>query len=168
MSGVPQGTVIGPLLFLIYIADIGDNIEAKIKVYVDDTKLKRAIKSESDIESLQNYLETMYSWADSNNMIFNESKFQVKRYGKNHDIKDDTLYFTDKMDNIIERFDKVKYLGVILNDEGNFKDHIEKALRKARKKLGWILRSFKSRNKWFMKHLFKTLVIPHIDYWSQL
>ena len=62
----------------------------------------------------------------------------------------------------------MKDLGVILNDEGNFKDHIEKALRKARQKLGWILRSFKSRNKWFMKHLFKTLVIPHIDYCSQL
>ena len=102
MSVVPQGTVIGPLLFLIYIANIGDNIEAKIKVYVDDTKLKRAIKSESDVESQQNDLETMNSWADSNNMKFNESKFQVKRYGKNHDIKDDTLYFTDKMDNIIE------------------------------------------------------------------
>ena len=124
MSGVPQGTVIGPLLFLIYIADIGENIEAKIKVYVDDTKLKKPIKSESDVESLQKDLETMYSWAENNNMKFNGNKFQLMRYGNDDSIKDDTIYFTENMENIIERFDKVKDLGVIMNDEANFKDHI--------------------------------------------
>ena len=85
----------------------------------------------------------------------------VMRYGNNETIKDDTLYFTENMEYIIERFDKVKDLGIIMNDEANFKDHLEKALTKARQKLGWILRTFKSRNRWLMRHLFKTLVIPH-------
>ena len=72
------------------------------------------------------------------------------------------------MDNIIERSETLKDLGVILNDEGNFKDHIEKSLGKARQKMGWILRTFNTRNKWIMRHLFKTLVIPYLDCCSQL
>ena len=168
ISGVPQGTVLGPLLFLIYIADIGENVEAKVKVYVDDTKAKKAIKSEDDVESLQADLDTMYTWAKENNMEFNGTKFQVMRYGKNSEIKENTTYFTDDMKDVIERFEKLKDLGVIMNDQANFADHLEKALKKARQKLGWILRTFFSRNTWFMKHMFKTLVMPHIDYCSQL
>ena len=47
------------------------------------------------------------------------------RYGNDDTMKDDTIYFTENMENITERFDKVKDLGVIMNDEANFKDHIE-------------------------------------------
>ena len=75
ISGVPKGTVLGPLLFLIYIADIGEHVKSKIKVYVDDTKLKKAIKTEHDVEGLQEDLEVLYSWAGDNNMQFNGTKF---------------------------------------------------------------------------------------------
>ena len=75
----------------------------------------------------------MYSWAENNNMKFNGNKFQLMRYGNDDSIKDDTIYFTENMENIIERFDKVKDLGVIMNDEANFKDHIKKPLQKADK-----------------------------------
>ena len=72
------------------------------------------------------------------------------------------------MSEVIDSFKHVKDLGVIMNNKATFSDHIEKALRKARQKLGWILRTFNSRNKWFMRHMFKSLLIPHIDYCSQL
>ena len=72
------------------------------------------------------------------------------------------------MSEVIDPFETIKYLGVIMNNKATFTDHIEKALKKARQKLGWILRTFNSRNKWFMRHMFKSLVIPHIDYCSQL
>ena len=72
------------------------------------------------------------------------------------------------MSNIIDQCEKVKDLGVIMNDQATVKDHIEKALSKARQKMGWILRTFRTRNKWFMKHMFKNLVLSHIDYCSQL
>ena len=168
ISGIPQGTVLGPLLFLIYISDIGENVEAKLKIYVDDTKAKKTIHNEDDVESLQKDLDAMYLWAENNNLKFNGTKFQIMRYGTNQEIKDDTIYFTDEMNEPIERFEKLKDLGVIMNDEANFKDHLEKTNNKARQKTGWILRTFFCRNTWFMKHMLKTLVMPHIDFCSQL
>ena len=72
------------------------------------------------------------------------------------------------MSNVIEEYETVKDLGVIMNNKATFTDHIEKAVQKARQKMGWILRTFKSKRKWFMRHMFKSLVISHLDYCSQL
>ena len=103
ISGVSQGTVLGPILFLIYISDIGENKSAMKKIYVDDTKVKKAIRSEEDVESLQLDLNKLYDWAKSNNMVFNGTKFQVVRYGNNEQLKEETLYFTKDTSEIIER-----------------------------------------------------------------
>ena len=59
-------------------------------------------------------------------------------------------------------------LGVILSEEANFRAHIEHVEKKVRRKIGWVLRTFYSRNVYFMKTMFKTLIVPHIDYCSQL
>ena len=166
-SGVPQGTVLGALLFLIYISDIGEKVKAIKKIYVDDTKVKKAIQKEEDVEDLQEDLERMYDWARSNNMFFNGTKFQVVRYGPNEDLKNNTSYFTDA-DEIVDRFESLRDLGVILNDKANFEDHVEHVTKKVRQKIGWVLRTFYCRRTDFMKTIFKTLIVPHVDYCSQL
>ena len=84
------------------------------------------------------------------------------------DMKEDTLYFTDNYENIIERYSSLRDLGVILSEDGKFKLHIEKVATKVRQKIGWILRSFFTRNANHLKQLWKTLVQCHIDYCSQL
>ena len=167
-SGVPEGTVLGPLLFLIYISDIGENITSSKKVYVDDTKLIKPVKNESDVEDMQKELDILYEWAEENNMKFNGKKFQVVRYGKDENLKNETLYFTENTENIVERQEVVRDLGVMMSDDGSFKDQIEKVAKKVRQKTGWVLRTFYSRNTLLMKTLFKTLVVPHIDYCLQL
>ena len=101
-------------------------------------------------------------------MEFNTTKFQLLRYGKNVNLKENTCYFTGKMKSVIEQVSSCKDLGVIMEDTGEFDQQIEKACSKARQKASWILRTFYSRNPNFLRHMFNTLVQPHLDYCSQL
>ena len=90
------------------------------------------------------------------------------RYGPDEDIKQNTLYFTENTEQIIERCSTVRDLGVILSETGKFEDHTVKVAKKVRQKVGWILRSFYTRRTDVLRHLWKTLVQCHIDYCSQL
>ena len=90
------------------------------------------------------------------------------RYGSNEDLKRETLYFTDNMEDVITEFENLKDLGVHMNNSANWSTHVTYVAKKSRQKSGWILRSFHNRKTHFMKHMFKTLVTPHIDYSSQL
>ena len=167
-SGSIEGSVLGPVLFLMFIQDISEDMTVNTKVFVDDTKLKEKILGEEDVIKVQENLDTLYKWQENNNMQFNGTKFQVLRYGLNEDVKNDTIYFTDNMENIIERFSSVKDLGMILSDDARFEEHIEKVSKTVRQKVGWITRTFFTRNTDHMKHLWKTLVQCHIDYCSQI
>ena len=83
VSGVPQGTVLGPVLFLLHIADIASNESAGTTTssYVDDTRVQRSIiDTDQDCRDLQEDLATIYSWADRVNMTFNSEKFECDRY----------------------------------------------------------------------------------------
>ena len=167
-SGIPQGSVLGPILFLIYISDIGKDLLASTLVYVDDAKVKQKIKTENDVENLQNELIKLDNWCSTNNMVFNKKKFQVIRYGQDESLKSNTTYFSGNYDETIERFESLRDLGVQLSEDGTFSQHIENVCKKARQKGGWILRTFFCRNINFMKQMFNVLVQPHIDYCSQL
>ena len=167
-SGVPQGSVIGPLLFLILIGDIDSNITSGfISSFADDTRLSKGISGVMDASSLQTELETVYQWADDNNMLFNNKKFEVLRYGP-----DDTLKFTTSYTapdgSIISDKHHVRDLGVTMSDDGSFKEHISVMCQSARNMCSWILRTFQSRSPELMLTMWKSLVLPILDYCSQL
>jgi hypothetical protein len=168
VSGVPQGSVLGPLLFLIFIGDISEGVSAVILIYVDDSKVHKNVKNEEDVLSLQEDLDRIYHWEKSNNMKFNGGKFLIVRYGRNTSLKENTLYFTSEMEDIINQVDHCKDLGIIMQDDATFALQIEKVCRKVKQKCGWILRTFYNRSSHFMKHMFNTLAQPHADYCSQL
>ena len=168
ISGIPQGSVLGPILFLIYISDIGEELNVKALVYVDDTKVKQKVNTEEDVEELQQELEKLDKWANANNMKFNGKKFQVVRYGPNEELKNNTEYFAGNYEEVIERFNSIRDLGVQMSDDASFNEQIEKVCKKSRQKSGWIFRTFYCRRPDFLKQMFKTLVQPHIDYCSQL
>ena len=77
ISGVPQGTVLAAVLFVIMISDIDENIKKSIvRSFADDTRVNKMINSLEDIEEMQKDLENIYEWAEKNKMVFNEDKFE--------------------------------------------------------------------------------------------
>ena len=97
-SGIPQGSLLGPPLFLIHISDINyETADTTLSCFADDTIILLGIKDEEDTQMLQNDLHKLYNWEDTNNMKFNENKFELLLYGlllygKGQEIKSATTY----------------------------------------------------------------------------
>ena len=71
MSGVPQGSVVGPILFLIYINDLEDDMSSKELKFADDTKVFRRVTNDTDKQSLQYDLDKLVKWSEKWQMLFN-------------------------------------------------------------------------------------------------
>ena len=168
-SGVPQGTVLGPLLFLLKIDSLSDlTIESVVGMFADDTRVTKHVKTDEDMESLQEDLEILYKWQEDNNMKFNSTKFENLSYGKNEDLKNNTNFLTPNAENIIEGKESLRDLGIIMNYKADFTDHINHVCAKVNQKSGWIMRTFIRRDEYFLKFMWKTNMQGHIDYCSQL
>ena len=86
---------------LFLLIDIDSNITSKILSFADDTRVSRGVSSIADVYQLQTDLSQIYNWQEQNNMLFNEKKFELVRYGKDQDIKN-TSYYTGPNGNTIE------------------------------------------------------------------
>ena len=84
MSGVPQGSVLGPLLFVIYINDLPDKIVNVTKLFADDSKIISSIKGEMDFNKLQNDLYSVGEWCRTWGMRLNVEKCKVMHFGKSN------------------------------------------------------------------------------------
>ena len=174
-SSVPQGSILGPLLFLIFIGDLGNNLPEEstttVRKYVDDTKCLRGNKTREDVENFQSDLFLIYEWEAVNRLPFNGTKFQNIKITVDQEEKElstSTLLFTPNYMDPIQELDVVKDLGVLIDSNGDFRSQRLKAQRKTMSKCSWILRTFKSRDPGLLKSLWQSLAQPHQDYASQL
>ena len=168
LSGVPQGSVLGPLLFLVMMKDIDeDTIHAIIKSFADDTRAMLGIQSKNDMVNLQTDLNTIYEWAELNNLQFNDLKFELMQYGDNEGLKDSHQYLSSSQVPL-EASETVKDLGVLMSHDFSFRPHIDTIIEDAKSRAAWVLRTFKSRNPSAMLTLWKSMVLPKLEYCSQL
>ena len=138
-SGVPQGSVLGPLIFLFLIGDIDKDVnEAFLSSFADDTRIGRQIGSPNDSELLQKDLCAVYNWTHDNNMELNASKFECLRYGTNSDLQQSP--YKSNTGCTIEERDHLKDLGVTMSRDGTFKKHIQTTVTTAQNQCSWILR----------------------------
>ena len=100
-------------------------------------------------------------------MEFNNSTFEALRYGNNTELKSNTHYLSSAGTPIVIK-SKLRDLGVIMNDDSTFKDNLIKITESAKQQSTWILRTFKSRDKTVMLTLWKSLILPILEYCSQL
>ncbi|GAB1603590.1 hypothetical protein Ahia01_000640300, partial [Argonauta hians] len=161
-SGVPQGTVLGPLLFIIYINDITNSVEhSNIAIFADDSKLWRTIDGAADRDLLQRDLSSVNQWAIENSMVLNEQKFELLHFGKteipNH-------VYTLPSGITLSPSHSVRDLGVTVDRNLTWTEHIGKKVNTARKTCAWLLRVFHSRDRHTITLLFTTYARPHLDY----
>lgn len=167
-SGVPKRSVLGPLLFLINLFDINEHVQhSSVVSFADDTRVIKEVSSEADSDLLQNDLEALYRWTEQNNMSFNNNKFEHLMYSTVHNTNYVYTYKANDGSDI-ETKQAVRDLGVTLSCDGTFTIHINNVTKKARSQSGWILRTFQTRNTLPMLTLYKSLVVPLLEYCCQL
>jgi hypothetical protein len=165
-SGVPQGTVLGPILFILYINDITKVIKnSYIKIFADDSKLIKAIKSLSDRDLMQMDLQSVITWASDNKMELNKLKFQLLQHGRKNELK---LPYKIDENNKVEKSDKVKDLGVTMSEDISFNKHITNIVNDGKRTGGWTLRLINSRDPETVLLIYKTYVRPKLEYASPL
>ena len=168
LSGVPQGTVLGPLLFLIMIADINKDIsESNLISFADDTRIYTKILDVSDCNLLQQDLNHIYDWATTNNMFFNAQKFHYITFSSKESSCLSNVYINPEL-NIINPSSEVLDLGVYMSSNCTFDFHVSCVYKRCSNLSGWILRTFSTRETRTMMTLFKSLVLSRLDYASQL
>ena len=160
-SGVPQGSVLGPSLFLLYINDLPEGIKSKIRLFADDTMCSKTIMKKKDEQVLQEDLRSLTTWEEKWSMEFHPQKCSTLRVSRK---KDKTAPAYELHGQNIENVSTTKYLGVNIQDNMQWESHIDSITKKASKTLGFIRRNLKIGNKKTKETAYKALVRPLLEY----
>ena len=155
LSGVPQGSVLGPILFLIYINDLEDDISSKVLTFADDTKVFRKVTNDTDKQSLIKWLE---KWQ----MLLNFGKCKCIHIG--HGNMDEEYKMGDA---VLGRTTKEKDLGVTFSAEMKVSEQCGIAASKGNQILGLIMRIITYKDKHLIVPLYKAIVRPRLEYCIQ-
>ena len=142
-SGVPQGSVLGQLLFLLYINDFPENIQSQVRLFADDTAVYLTVRSKNDTSILQDDLNTSQERERTWDMEFNPSKCQVLHISRARQPIHSQYTLHGE---ILESVDSARYLGVSISKDLTWNSHIKDIASKANQTLGFIKRNVKTKN----------------------
>ncbi len=164
--GVPQGSILGPLMFIIYINDLEELLDdSLLSLYADDTALYASSSSHIDLMlKLRVEVESVSEWLKANRLTANVAKTKYVIYGSHHNLRDSYDYNLDINGEKIERVHSMEYLGVTLDDKLSFDEHITTVHSKAVTKLGLIRKSRHFLDQSTAPLLYQTLLIPQLNY----
>ena len=164
--GVPQGSILSPLLFILYINDLSDYLlDSSVSLYADDTALYTT--AESQVEIMLNFrveLSIVSEWLKANRLSLNADKTKYMVFGSKNLLTTKPDLNLTVGDKSIERVSSTKYLGVILAEHLSFDEHVSFVHKKASKKLGISYKSKDYLDRSTKILLYKSLIVPHIDY----
>ena len=162
LSGVPQGSVLGPILFLVYIDDLEEGVTGNILKFADDTKLFRKTKEIGDKQKLQNDIDKLVRWSEKWQMLFNFGKCKCLHTGPGNTGKNYEMGGT-----ILSKPVKEKDLGVSMNANMKVSEQCRIAASKGNQVLGMIRRNITYKENNLIVPLYKAIVRPHLEYCIQ-
>jgi len=167
-SGIPQGSVLGPILFVIYINDMPECVDSTTYLFADDTKIFKEIKSSNDEGKLQNDLDELQKWSDTWLLKFHPNKCKVLTVSnrKMAEKEANNYHLHDKEGKEVKlgQSDGEKDIGVLVDETISFSTHIQNQINKANSIMGLIRRTYTYLDEQNFKYLFQALVRPHLEY----
>ena len=170
-SGIPQGSVLGPILFVLFINDLPNCVKSSVYLFADDTKLYRQISVAEDSRTLQEDLDHLFSWSGDWKLKFHPDKCKVLEiWGKSNSNTTNTHHMSRYEGGSVdlEVVPHEKDIGVTIDGKMNFDKHIQTQINKANMMVGIIRRSFKLMDMETFCLIFKALVRPHLEYASSV
>ncbi len=165
-SGIPQGSVLGPLLFVIYINDLPDLLQSQPYLFADDTKIFRVIKNNRDQEILQSDLDKLYNWSTTWLLSFHPQKCKCMRIAKKPNETPKSEY---KLNNhTLDWSGTEKDIGLLVDETLSFENHLITKVKKANSMFGLLRRIFQFMDKETFKPLYQSMVRVHLDYVSSV
>ena len=162
-SGVPQGSVLGPVLFLAYINDLPEQVTSQVRLFADDTVVYITIHKHTDSQILQDDLHKLELWEGKWNMEFNPSKCQVIHISTSRN-PIDTSYTLHGQ--VLEATSSARYLGVDIANDLSWKPHINRITSSASKSLGFLRRNIRVDHPQLKAMAYKAIVRPQLEYAS--
>ncbi len=159
ISGVPQGSVLGPVLFIIFINDIDEGLQNSVFTFADDLKLVSCVDDEHEVQSLQEDINILHNWSIKWKMKFNPKKCAIMHFGRNN-VPEEYLLGDEHLSSSVMEKD----LGILVQDNLKFDAQVKKVALKCNQILGQIYRSFKNKEPELMTKLYMTYVMPHMNY----
>ena len=166
LSGVPQGTVLGPLSFSLYINDITTYIDSEIRLFADDCVCYREIIGTEDTMTLQADIDRLGVWARKWGMRFQPVKCSIMQITRKRIKKINASY--NLAGTVLDNVENIKYLGITITNDLKWNTHISNIYTKANRTLGFLRRNFSACLQDVKESAYKGLVRPVLEYGSSV
>ncbi|KAK3089125.1 hypothetical protein FSP39_001036 [Pinctada imbricata] len=164
-SGIPQGSVLGPTMFVIFINDLPDIVKSTVYLFADDTKIFNLVQEVEDKNTLQRDLEQLTTWSNTWLLRFHPQKCKHLHIGKRDP---DPEFHYSLLGNTLEQVKEEKDIGVIIDEKLSFDQHISEKVKKANSMFGVIRRIFQHFDDKSFIPIYKALVRTHLEYASSV